>query len=171
MAAQTETGSGAFVAPCLAAWASVVAVVPSDSGTGCPVVVAGPTPSAAASPGAVPWPAATPPPALEPPEPLVPPPEAAAPPPLSSLLPAGHRGDRERLALERHQRLGGDPDGSLGRRRGVGDASVPALQPHEVAACARGGGTARAGRDQALDRVCGRLRVRGAALEHAEAAV
>src|SRR5688500_3727951 len=89
MPAHSGTGSGAFVAPWVAAfWASVVAVVPSDSGIGSPVAAA---PPPAPTPGSPPVTGAPAPPAPSPPfvdSPDLPPPPlgAAAPPPSPSFF-------------------------------------------------------------------------------------
>ena len=56
---------------------------------------------------------------------------------VRSLLGPRHRRDRQRRALERHQRLGRDPHRRLGARRRVGDAAVAALQAAQVGERAR----------------------------------
>ncbi len=87
-------------------------------------------------------------------------------------LRARHRRDRQRLALQRHQRLRGHPDRRLVAGRRVGDAAV-------ARAAGRAGRRARARAwrrpasdgHQSLNRVGGRLGVRVAAAELPEAAV
>ena len=84
------------------------------------------------------------------------------------LLRARHRGERERLAGERGERLGGDPHRGLRAGAGVADlaarggerAQVGDRRSRAVAALAVG---LRPGGDERLDRPRGRLRVRRAA--------
>ena len=96
-----------------------------------------------------------------------------APAPARARLSLGPRNgrDRQRRALEGHQRLSGDPHRRLRARRRVGHAAVRSLQPAQVSERARQRRAAGARRHQSLDRVARGLRVRAAPLELAEAAV
>ena len=82
-----------------------------------------------------------------------------------------HRRQRERLAPQRSERLGGDPHRRLGRAGRVGDRPVAALAGLEVAEGAADHVAAGPHGHQPLHRVGGRLRVRAAAPLEAEAAV
>ena len=108
--------------------------------------------------------------------PSEPPPRRLAPPPRAarSARRRGTAGERERLALERQQRLGGDPDRRLVARRRVAVVAVAGLAGGQVVEPLRrrsGPRRVAPGRDQALDRPGGRLRVDEPAARERAAAV